>query len=68
MAEEVKQGKAEGKNIFAVMFKVILGLAFLVLGVIAIIRWWGLLLMLIKGCLGPFLLLAGAITLAIAKD
>jgi hypothetical protein len=50
------------------IFKVILGLAFLILGVLAIIAWRGALLLVIKGCIGPFLLLAGAITLAVAKE
>ena len=70
MAEEVKQAgeKAGGKNIFSVIFKVILGLVFLLLGVLALMKWWGLLLMVIKACIGPFLLLAGGITLAIAKE
>jgi len=71
MAEEVKQEEkkcCEGKNILATIFKVILGLAFLALGAGAIIGWRADLLMVIKGCLGPFLLLAGIITLAIAKE
>ena len=68
MADEVKQEKVEGKNVLGTIFKVILGLAFLVLGGLAIMRWWGLLLDVIKACIGPFLLLAGAITLAIAKE
>jgi hypothetical protein len=58
----------KGGKILATLFKVILGLVFLVLGVMAIIRWWHLIILLIKGCLGPFLLLAGIITLAIAKE
>jgi hypothetical protein len=66
MAEEIK--KQEGKNIFAVIFKVILGLAFLGLGALAIMRWWILILWVAKACIGPFLLLAGVITLAIAKE
>ena len=70
MAEEVKQEekKADAKKALSTIFKVILGLAFLVLGVLAIIRWWGSLLTVVKGCIGPFLLLAGMITLAIAKE
>jgi hypothetical protein len=70
MAEETKQAeqKAGGRNIFSVIFKTILGLAFLLLGVLALMRWWGLLVLLIKASIGPFLLLAGVITLAIAKE
>jgi len=50
------------------VFKVILGLAFLALGAIALLRWWQQLLILAKGGIGLFLLLAGVITLAIAKE
>lgn len=67
MAEEIKQ-EGKGGKIFATIFKVILGLVFLILGVLAILKWWPLILDLVKGCLGPFLLLAGIITLAIAKE
>ena len=66
MAEEAK--KAEGGNVVSTIFKVLLGLVFLALGAMAIIRWWPLLLQVIKACIGPFLLLAGIITLAIAKE
>ncbi|MCM8780712.1 MAG: hypothetical protein NC908_02160 [Candidatus Omnitrophica bacterium] len=70
MAEEVKQEekKTDVKKILWTIFKVILGLAFLVLGVLAIIRWWSELLVVIKGCIGLFLILAGIVTLAIARD
>ena len=70
MAEEVKQEekKPETKGVFSTIFKVILGLALLVLGVWAIIAWREDLLTVIRGCVGGFLILAGAITLAIAKD
>jgi len=70
MAEEIKQeeGKQDAKKIVSTIFKVILGLLFLILGVGAVIRWWGALLLVIKGCVGLFLILAGIITLAIAKE
>jgi hypothetical protein len=69
MAEDIKQqeGKTEAKKMFWTIFKVILGLALLALGVVVIIRWWGSLLIVAKGCIGLFLILAGIITLAIAK-
>jgi hypothetical protein len=66
MAEEGK--KADGKKIISTLFKVILGLAFLVLGVLTILKWWPQLVEIIKGCIGLFLILAGIITLAIAKE
>jgi hypothetical protein len=70
MAEEVKQEetKVETKKVFWTIFKVILGLVFLALGALAVIRWFGSLIEVIKGCIGLFLILAGIITLAIAKE
>lgn len=70
MAEEVKQEekKCEAKNICSTLLKVLLGLVLLVLGILAIVRWWGALLLVIQGCIGLFLILAGVITLAIAKE
>lgn len=70
MAEEVKQEekKVEAKKIASTIFKVILGLVFLVLGVWAIIGWWPQVWTMIRGCVGLFLILAGIITLAIAKE
>jgi len=70
MAEEAKQEekKAEAKNMFSTIFKVLLGMAFLVLGVLAILNWKSDLLSVIKGCIGPFLVLAAIITFAIAKE
>jgi hypothetical protein len=68
MAEETKKEGADVKKIVSTIFKVVLGIAFLVLGVLAILRWWSLLLMIIEGCIGLFLILAGLITLAIAKE
>lgn len=56
------------KKMFSTLFKVILGLVFLVLGGLAIYKFWPELLTIIKGCVGLFLLLAGVITLAIAKE
>jgi len=72
MAEEVKtEEKKEEKKIgqiLSTIFKVILGLVFLGLGVWAIWHWRRDLINVIQGCIGPFLILAGIITLAIAKE
>ncbi|MBI4972332.1 MAG: hypothetical protein HZA27_04355 [Candidatus Omnitrophica bacterium] len=70
MAEEIKQEetKVEAKKIMGTMLKVILGLVFLALGALALIKWWPDLLLVVKGCIGLFLILAGIITLAIAKE
>ena len=70
MAEEVKQEekKVEASKVMSTILKVILGIVFLVVGVLAILRWLPQLLVIIKGCIGLFLILAGIITLAIAKE
>ncbi len=70
MAEEVKQEekKLDVKKLFWTIFKVVLGLVFLVLGIAAIVGWRAELKTVIKGCIGLFLLLASVITLAIAKE
>jgi len=70
MAEEVKteEKKVEIGRIISTILKVILGLVFVALGIWAIVVWWRDLILVIKGCIGPFLILAGIITLAIAKE
>jgi cell division septal protein FtsQ len=71
MAEEVKQeAKSENaKKTMATVFKVIVGLVLLGAGFYVGIFWWLTeLKTLIKACIGPFLVLAGIITLAIAKE
>ena len=56
MAEEVKQEekKADVKKIVSTIFKVILGFVFFVLGIVAIIAWWSVLLLVFGGCFGFF--------------
>jgi len=70
MAEEVKQeqAKPETSKVFSVVLKTVLGLGFLALGVLAIWWWRDHLKTVILGCVGLFLLLAGIITLAIARE
>lgn len=70
MADEVKQEtkKADAGKLFWTVFKVLLGLVFLALGALSIYKWWGNLLVVVSGCIGLFLILAGIITLAIAKE
>lgn len=70
MAEEIKQEekKEDAKKMTSTVLKVILGLVFLVLGVWAVIGWFDSLKVVFKGCISLFLILAGVITLAIAKE
>lgn len=56
------------KGVISTLLKVILGLLFLALGGLAILKYWKALLLIVKGCIGLFLILAGVITLAIAKE
>jgi len=60
----------EGKKNSGAIFKVVLGLVFLGLAAYLLIGrlWWGHTWLVIKGCAGPFLVLAGVITLAKAKE
>jgi hypothetical protein len=57
----------EGEKMGALL-KGALGLVFLAVGIWAVITFSGELLVLVRGCLGLFLILVGIITLAIAKD
>jgi len=67
MAEETKK---EEKKTASMLLKVLLGLVFLVLAAYLLIGrgWWLDTWKLIKGCAGPFLVLAAVITFAIAKE
>ena len=71
MAEEIKQTESccccASKG-FSSFLKVIFGLILLAVGVWLMWTWRYDLLILIKGCIGPFLVLVGIITLAIAKE
>lgn len=66
MAEEADQKK--GAKVLKTILKVVIGLAFLALGVYLVIRWRRDLLVVAKGCVGLFLIMTGAITVAIAKE
>lgn len=48
--------------------KFMVGIALVVIGVLLVIACFSELMALIRGCLGIFLILAGAITIAIAKE
>ncbi|MDP8290435.1 MAG: hypothetical protein P9M02_05685 [Candidatus Susulua stagnicola] len=48
--------------------KVILGIVLIVIGLVLAIKWRLDLLILIKGCIGLLLIMAGAIAIAIAKE
>ncbi len=72
MAEQDKQQeqKGEGKKTMSVILKVLLGLVFLGLAAYLLVarQWWEYTWYMIKAAAGPCLILAGIITLAIAKE
>jgi hypothetical protein len=70
MAEEAKTEvkKEDGKKMMGTILKVILGLAFLALGAWLVYKGWPYIWVLIKGSAGIIVILAGIITLAIAKE
>ncbi|RKY37806.1 MAG: hypothetical protein DRP72_02900 [Candidatus Omnitrophota bacterium] len=68
--QEQTQVKEEKKTseVVKTVFKYILGIVLVGLGIWAVIGLWQSVWTVIKGCLGVFLILAGAITIAIAKE
>jgi len=67
---EVEKQEEEKKSseVAKTVFKYVLGVVLLGLGIGAIIGLWEAVWILIKGCIGPFLVLAGVITIAIARE
>jgi len=65
MADEKK---AAEYGVSKKLVKIGLGGALILVGLVALIGWWGFFLGLIKGCLGLFLVMAGLITIAIANE
>jgi len=66
--EELKEEKEEKKEVFKTALKIVLGLILIGVGIWAVIGWWQALWTVFKGCIGLFLILAGAITIAIARE
>lgn len=64
---ETKEKCCSSKAV-ATLLKFVLGLVLVVLGILAVLGWWGNLIIVFKGCAGLFLILAGLIALAVAKE
>ncbi|OPX30523.1 MAG: hypothetical protein B1H08_01405 [Candidatus Omnitrophica bacterium 4484_171] len=64
---EVKEDKKSSEG-FKTVMKIAIGVILVILGVWAVFGWWSFLWDVIKGCIGLFLILAGVITIAIAKE
>lgn len=72
MAEEVNDKKVDEKKspcgCSKPSVKVMIGVALIIIGLVIAIKWRFSLLILIQGCAGLFLIMAGAIAIAIAKE
>jgi len=64
---EVKEDKKSSEG-FKTAMKIAIGVILVILGVWAVFGWLPYLWTVIKGCIGLFLILAGVITIAIAKE
>ncbi|MBN3040928.1 MAG: hypothetical protein JW867_07355 [Candidatus Omnitrophica bacterium] len=67
MSEAKKEKKAKSDGSKSII-KVIIGLIFIAAGIWLIIKYWSALMTVFLGCIGLFLVMAGAITIAIAKE
>ncbi|MFH1772437.1 MAG: hypothetical protein ABH872_06435 [Candidatus Omnitrophota bacterium] len=63
----VKEEQPSGQNTKAT-FKIAAGLGFIIVGLAALIGFWDNFWAVISGCIGPIFILAGIITIAIARD
>lgn len=68
MAEEKKESCGCSGGGMKTIGKMLIGAVLIFLGVVLGIRWLWELKMLIKACLGPFLILLGLVFVAIAKE
>ena len=68
MAEEGKKEACSAMTGLKTIGKILVGVILILLGILLCLRWRLALLMLIKGCLGPFLILVGLVFIAIAKE
>jgi len=69
MAEETKETEQkDSKKGLVTALKYLLGIVLIALGALLVVRWWPDLVTVFKGCFGLFLILAGLIALAIAKE
>ena len=72
MAEEANDKKVDGEKSCCACskpsIKVVIGIVLIIIGLALAIKWWFSLLILIRGCIGLLLIMAGAIAIAIAKE
>ncbi|NQT28466.1 MAG: hypothetical protein HQ570_02595 [Candidatus Omnitrophica bacterium] len=72
MTEEANDKKVDEKKSCCACsksgIKVVIGIVLISVGLVAAISWRSNLLVLLKGCIGLALIMAGAIAIAIAKE
>lgn len=70
MEQDLKQEEKinSPRNLLFVVFKVVLGLVFLSLGIWAVINFRKDIYTVIRGCIGPVLILASIVLLAVSRD
>jgi hypothetical protein len=66
MAEQANEQKGGVSS--QALLKIIIGVVLVILGIVAVVGWWNSLVLVFKGCIGLFLIMAGAITVAIARE
>ena len=68
MTEETKKSSCGCGGGLKSLVKILLGVALIVVGGFLCGRWFSPLVQLIKGCLGPLVILIGLVFVAIAKE
>ena len=68
MAEETKQEAPKTSDSLKTIGKILIGVIVIALGLLLCLRWRADLIGLIKGCIGPSLILVGLVFIAIAKE
>jgi hypothetical protein len=68
MTEENKGTSTASSGGLKTIVKILVGLVLIAAGLYLAWSWRGELIALIKGCLGPFLILVGLVFIAIAKE
>lgn len=58
----------EESGYFRNTVKLIVGLTFVFLGIVAVLRWWTDVMIMLKGSIGVMVILLGALVLSLAKD
>ena len=67
-SSETQAKEVKSSEVLKTVLKYVLGVVLVIIGIWAVISLWQSVWTVIKGCVGAFFILAGAITIAIAKE